>query len=120
MEPKSVRTTGAALLAVIVGVAACSSDSPTDPPVETTEVAVNDDFFNPQTVTVSGEETLTWTWQGGNPHNVTWDDAPLADSPTQTSGSHQVTLPDQPGEYGYHCTVHGAPGQGMHGSVIVE
>ena len=108
-------------LLVLLALAVACSDSPSDPgPIETNEVSVQDNVFNPMTSLVAPGETVEWTWEGQNLHDVTWDTADLPDSPTQTDGTHQVTLPTEPGEYGYHCQVHGAPGQGMHGTVVVE
>lgn len=101
--------------------AGCSDDTPTDTgPVETTEVAVDDDFFDPQTAVVSAGATVTWEWRGDRGHDVTWDAADLPSSETMLTGSHEVSVPTEPGEYGYHCTIHGAPGSGMHGTLVVE
>lgn len=107
------------LSVIAFGLAACGGDSPSDPePVSTTSVSVRDNFFDPVNIVVSPGATVNWSWVGSNPHDVTWDEADLADSSTQTSGSHAVTVPSAPGEYGYHCTVHVA--QGMRGTVVVE
>lgn len=120
MERRSVRTAATGTLLLLPLLAGCDSDPVDPPPGEEPEVSVLDNFFQPETVVVSGGETILWTWGGSNAHDVTWDAADLADSPTQVSGSHEVTVPSEPGEYGYHCTVHGAPGTGMHGTVVVE
>lgn len=107
-------------IALMAGVVSCSDGSPTDSGelVPTTAVEVDDNVFNPATILVDAGATVDWTWVGSNPHDVTWDDADLSDSQTQTSGSHQVTMPTEPGEYSYHCKVHVF--QGMRGTVVVE
>ena len=109
------------LVLIVSTTMACGSDAPdlTEPGVGD-EVAVRDNVFAPQGITVSPETTVTWNWEGDNLHDVTWDDADLSDSATQVEGSHEVTMPTEPGEYGYHCTVHGAPGVGMFGTVTVQ
>lgn len=77
-------------------------------------------IFNPATATVTHGDFVTFTWAGGVTHNVTWDSGPAGaqppDSPSQTSGSFTVRL-TAVGTYAYHCTFHGSPGAGMHGSI---
>ncbi|HEY6223457.1 MAG TPA: Ig-like domain-containing protein [Gemmatimonadales bacterium] len=77
-------------------------------------------IFNPATATVTHGDFVTFTWAGGVTHNVKWDSAPPGatppDSPSQTSGSFTVRL-TAVGSYAYHCTFHGTPGAGMHGSI---
>jgi plastocyanin len=80
-------------------------------------VSVDDDVFNPETSTVSAGATVTWTWNGSNDHNVTWDGGTPAASPTQSSGTYSRTFPTA-GTFDYHCTVHGAAA--MSGSVVVQ
>jgi plastocyanin len=116
-----------------------SDSSPSDPPnggptngnngldngngglVVTTSVDVNDSSFDPDAIQVDPGAEVTWTWTGGESHNVTWVDAGagLATSPTQSQGTHQVTMPETAGEYTYYCTLHGTPTGGMHGRVVV-
>jgi large repetitive protein len=107
-------------------------------PVATTSVSVEDDLFDPSAIRVSGGATVTWTWAGNEEHNVTWEDpgsdpddddyggaggqagGGMDNSPSQTSGTHQVTMPSQAGVYVYYCTFHGSPTTGMRGTVEVE
>lgn len=58
--------------------------------------------------------TVTWTWQGGNLHNVTFSNGG-GTSATQTSGTFDRTFATA-GTYRYNCTVHG---QAMSGTVTV-
>jgi plastocyanin len=126
MRPRS----GLVVILLATWGSACGGDdSPTDPddgsdgdgtPAATTSVSVNDDFFDPQDIAVASGATVTWTWVGGNPHNVTWVSASLANSATQSAGSHSVTMPSAAGQRDYYCTIHGTPTSGMRGSVLVQ
>jgi plastocyanin len=129
MHPDTLTRSTRRLLALglAAGLAACGSDAPAGPeppngedPVATTSVAVRDNVFVPMHITVSPEATVTWTWEGSQFHNVTWVSADLADSETQTAGSHEVMVPAETGQLAYYCTVHGTPTSGMRGSVTVE
>jgi plastocyanin len=77
--------------------------------------------FSPRSVDIAAGGTVTWNWAADNtmPHNVTSGDAPerFTASPTQMSGSYQVTLPAA-GTYFYFCTVHGR--NVMNGVVLVH
>jgi plastocyanin len=73
--------------------------------------------FFPRTVFVPAGASLTWIWISGV-HGVVSDDDPPAfpRSPTMSGGQHTVSFAT-PGQYGYHCSVHGSM---MTGVVIVE
>ncbi|MEX2526543.1 MAG: plastocyanin/azurin family copper-binding protein [Gemmatimonadota bacterium] len=105
----------------------CGSDSSTAPDetdpgetVATTSVGVRDNFFDPTAIRVAGGATINWTWNGSQQHNVTWVSADLPNSPTQSSGTHQVVAPSSAGELVYFCTIHGSPTSGMRGTVRIE
>ena len=74
-------------------------------------VAVKDDVFDPEEISVVAGQKVTWTWEGTNPHNVRSDDFA---SKIQTEGSFSFTFED-PGTVDYICTVH----QSMTGSIVV-
>lgn len=86
-----------------------------------TTIIVDNDFFNPTPDTVSaGNVTFSWATPS-NGHTLTWDSGPgtlPANTGTITSGTRVVTL--QPGTYEYHCAIHGSPGTGMHGTLVVN
>ena len=108
-------------LAVVIGavsVASCSSNPSGPSGGHSTTVFVNSNFFTPTPDTVSAG-TVTFSW-GSGPHNVTWDSGPStpANSGDKSSGTHAVTLVN--GTYQYHCTIHGLPGSGMHGTIVVQ
>jgi len=92
-------------------------------PVATTSVDVLDNLtFNPNSIIVSSGATVTWTWQGGEVHTVTWVSAVagLPNSPDQATGTHEVTMPTAAGQFDYYCALHGSPTSGMRGTVQVQ
>ena len=114
------------VMSLLVSVAGCGSDSPTDDgggdggsggPTVTMSVTVSNNFFNPEAIQVSPGATVMWTWAGGgDSHNVTFaSSAVAAPSNTQPTGTFQVTMPTAAGMYNYECTIHA----GMNGSVTV-
>jgi len=88
-------------------------------------VTVQDDAFNPVATSVSVGGTVTWSWNGANPHNVTFIDpigsgASAPASGTQAAGSYQLTF-NTAGTFDYYCTIHGtAQGTGMAGTITVQ
>ena len=84
-------------------------------------ITVGNDFFSPTPNTVSaGAVTFSWATPS-NGHTLTWDSGPgtlPANTGVISSGTQVVTL--QAGTYQYHCAIHGAPGAGMHGTIIVQ
>jgi plastocyanin len=85
------------------------------------DVSVEDFFFAPEDLVVNAGDTVTWTWAGQAPHNVTpVDPEAFEPSPTQTEGTHAVTFAEE-GEVPYFCTIHAAPdgSEGMIGTVTV-
>jgi plastocyanin len=85
----------------------------------TASLSIGDDFFSPTPDTVTAGQ-VTFTWSGAVSHNVTWDSGPTTpmNSMLQSSGTYSATL--QVGTYQYHCTIHGGPGTGMHGTIVVK
>jgi plastocyanin len=78
-------------------------------------LAVGNNFYSPNAVTVSVGTTVTWTWNPGDvSHSVTFDDGP--NSGIQSSGTFSRTF-DAAGTYHYHCLVHGLA---MAGTVTVH
>lgn len=93
---------------------------PSTDPVATTSVEVRDNLFDPAAIRVSTGATVTWTWAGSTEHNVTWVEANLSNSPTQSSGTFDVAMPSAPGQLVYFCTLHGTPTSGMRGTITIE
>ncbi len=105
------------VMSLILAVAACGGD-PTGNGDDggggggggaTTSVTVGNNFFNSPDIIVDPGATVTWTWTGGgDQHNVTFASDRIAGSPTQTTGTYAVTMPNTPAVYSYSCTIHGA------------
>ena len=117
------------LLLVTLGASACGSDTTGSTGGDgggggtPNTVQVSNNTFSPQTITVAAGTTVTWTWvatarghdiipnaSGGQPSEPTVQDGPA-------TYQHRF---DTPGTYDYYCNQHGAPGSGMHGTVIVQ
>ena len=95
----------------------CSGDTPGQPSDSGggTTVAVRNNLFDPATLPVPLNSTVTWQWSsGGVEHNVTFQTGPS--SGNQTSGSFARAFPTA-GTYAYVCTIHG---QAMSGVVTVS
>jgi len=84
-------------------------------------ISVSNNFFTPTPDTVAPSQ-VTFSWSTpSNGHNVTWDSGPGTlppNSQTMSSGTYMATL--QVGTYAYHCTIHGGPGTGMNGVIVVR
>ncbi len=109
------------LLAVVVGaaaVASCTGETTGLTGGRSLTITVNSNFFSPTPDTVAAG-TVTFSWASGT-HNVTWVSGPTApaNSGDKSSGSHAVAL--QAGTYTYYCSLHGIPGSGMHGTIVVQ
>ena len=89
---------------------------PTEPPVatdvtETTEVAIDDFRFAPETVTVPVGSTITWSNEDATAHTVTAgsEAAPEPerfDLEVDEQGETVRTTFDAPGTYAYYCELH--------------
>jgi plastocyanin len=81
-------------------------------------VAISDNQFSPDEVTVGVNNEVIWEWSGNNPHSVvgTFNGEEVR-SPTLTgSGTFPFSF-SQAGTFEYQCGVHGAS---MSGAVIIE
>ena len=85
----------------------------------THNVTVGDSFFSPSNLTIQVGDTVRWTnAAGGMTHNVTANNGSFV-SVTSSQFTFDVTF-NNAGQFGYHCTIHGAPGFGMSGTITVE
>jgi len=85
----------------------------------TVPVAAVDDEFRPTPLTVTVGTTVVWTNEGQNPHTVTANDRVFDSGTLEPGQTHSVTF-DQVGQVPYYCQIHGEPGSGMTGVVIVQ
>jgi plastocyanin len=77
--------------------------------------------FGPSTLTVATGTTVSFVWVSGT-HDVTSDGPPSFASSGAPNGpprTYQVTF-NTAGTYEFHCSVHGFPGGGMHGTITVQ
>ena len=77
--------------------------------------------FNPTTLTVTAGATVTWTNQDAITHTVTCSSGPGSafNSGVAPGATFQHTFAVA-GTYEYYCQIHGAPGSGMHGTVVAN
>ncbi len=90
---------------------------PPPPQPGTTNVQVVSNTFNPDPVTIKAGDTVHWVW-GANDHSTT-SDGGLWDSGVHNQPFTFDHTFNSPGNFGYHCTQHGSPGSGMHGTITV-
>lgn len=124
-EASNTYTVGAAAGANAIGAAVADNtavntqfDATATAASSAVSVAVTNNLFTPMDATVAAGGTVTWNFNQGT-HNVTWVSGGFADSGNKSSGTHQVTFANA-GNFDYYCSIHGAPGSGMHGSVTVQ
>lgn len=79
------------------------------------EVYIKDLAFNPSTIFVSANTTVTWTNKDGVSHTVT-SNSGVFDSGTILQGKTYSFQFTNPGSYPYHCTIHPS----MTGTVVVN
>lgn len=104
-------------LIVAMGLSILTSVSASPLPEPTANVAMVDNAFQPQTVTVQAGTTVIWTNNGTLPHTSTSDNA-IWDSGLKPPGQNYSRTFDTPGTFAYHCTLHQT--LGMVGTVIVQ
>jgi len=72
--------------------------------------------FDPNSVTITANGTVTWNF-AGTAHNVTFDGAAPGGGNIPTTANSSVSRTfATPGTYPYHCSIHG----GMNGEVTVQ
>lgn len=95
MPPRSPRYLPLAILLLTAAPTGCAwSGDDAKPELATagSSVAVVDNDFEPATLRAKVGQEVTWSWEGDNPHDVTFDDFA---STVQTSGTftHSSTRP---------------------------
>jgi len=82
------------------------------------DVQMLDNVFGPRVIRVPVGASVTWTNEGRSLHNVTADDGAFASANLEPGGTFTHAFGAE-GAYPYHCTLHGSPGVGMTGVVLV-
>jgi plastocyanin len=119
---RSVRLTRLAAVAALGLVLGCGSSTSTGAAPGPNQVFLQNIAFNPSTRTVSAGTTVQWVNQDGVTHTVTYDSGPgtAFDSGNLAGGADFSVTFATPGTIQYHCTIHGSPGAGMHGTIVVQ
>ena len=109
-------------VALVLVLTACSSyDSSAYMGPGTTgtgSVTIGAASFSPSTVYPDGAGQVTWTWNTGVTHNITFESA-ITGSGDKNSGTFSHTFAN-PGTYRYRCTIHSTDfTHGMVGKVIL-
>jgi plastocyanin len=74
--------------------------------------------FQPNELTIPSGATVVWIQNDDVVHTVTADDGSFNSGMLGLGEVFTHTF-EQAGEYTYHCEIHGEPGDGMHGVIIV-
>lgn len=106
-------------LAVVVALVATAAPIALAAPVAAAEVQVTiqNFIYDPDPVQVSAGDTVTWVNTDPGPHTVSANDGSFSDY-LDAGESFSMVVGDD-GEIGYYCKLHGAPGQGMTGTILV-
>lgn len=105
---------------------------------EVVEVQVLDNSYRPIDITISVGTEVRFDNKGRNEHNILPDDVKsdaalvellaVDDSAAAWGVTSGELVPGasyshvflEPGSYPYYCSIHGVPGKGMYGVVVVE
>jgi len=88
-------------------------------PAQSATASATDNRFRPLELTVTVGTKVVWTNVGQNLHTVTANDRTF-DSGTLEGGQTFAVTFDEVGHFPYYCQIHGEPGSGMFGLVIVR
>jgi plastocyanin len=80
-----------------------------------TEVKIDNFTFNPQTITVKADTTVTWINEDDIPHTVVATAKTFKSTALDTDGKFSFTF-TTPGSYEYFCSLH----PHMKASIVVE
>ncbi|HZD18202.1 MAG TPA: cupredoxin domain-containing protein [Actinomycetota bacterium] len=82
-------------------------------------VEIADDVFRPMEITVTVGTEIRWTNLGQHPHTVTANDRAFDSGTLEPGQGFSITV-DQVGRIPYYCQIHGEPGSGMFGVIVVQ
>lgn len=106
-------------LAIVVALAAAAVPIALAAPAAAAEVQVTiaNFAFDPDPVQVSAGDTITWANTDPGPHTVSANDGSFTEY--LDAGESFSMVVGEDGEIGYFCKLHGAPGEGMAGTILV-
>jgi plastocyanin len=105
--------------AVVLGVVLFGVESTARADIFTVLVKSFPNEFQPSDITIDQGDGIVWAWLPGVAHTVT-SDTGLFDSGLKNSPFRYRRVFQQPGDYFYHCAVHGmAGGIGQSGVIRV-
>jgi hypothetical protein len=80
------------------------------------EVVLSGLSFTPSRLTIAVGDTVRWR----NQNDVVADDGNFRSGPPSSAGFVFEHTFNAPGTFGYFCSVHGSPGEGMAGEIVVQ
>jgi plastocyanin len=118
-RPHPARTLRSSALLAVVAFAVLVLLSPASGAVDDERhVEAIDNVFAPAVVRIPVGGVVQWTNDGRSPHTVVADDGAF-DSPVLEPGDSFAATFEEAGAFPYHCSLHGTPGAGMVGLVLV-
>ena len=91
---------------------------PTRATAATVVVELLDDRFSPTSIRIEPGDSIMWVNHGRSPHDVVEFEGAFASKILQTGDSFTVRFP-KIGRVSVYCSLHGAPGVGMHAEIYV-
>jgi plastocyanin len=82
------------------------------------DVEMLDNVFKPRIVRVPVGGEVEWTNEGRSVHDVVADDGSFSSGLLEPGDTFEASFP-RAGAFPFHCSLHGAPGAGMIGLVVV-
>ena len=88
-------------------------------PSQTVTVQAIDNTFRPDLIEIAPGTEVVWVNRGRNDHDLMTDLGFGVTAAEFGPGDEYRHVFTEPGEYPYHCTIHGTPEVGMIGTVVV-
>ncbi len=90
---------------IMAGMTTSATSGIASTPASGTDVTIQSNAFNPDSLTIKVGETVTWTNKDSYAHTVT-SDSGVFDSGNFASGATFSFTFDTEGSYSYHCSIH--------------
>jgi plastocyanin len=89
------------------------------PAGETVTVQSIDNTFRPDRIEIAPGTEVVWVNRGRNEHDISSESGFGVTAADFQPGDEYRHVFTEPGEYPYHCTIHGTPTIGMIGTIVV-